>query len=137
MSASPQWVFGAFRLDPQNGSLWQGDTLITLRPKPFAVLVHLVEHAGQVVTKDDLLDVVWPDTAVTEGVLKDCVGQVRKALGDTAQDARFITTVHRRGYRFVAPVTTPEESGPEEPVPEEPVEAPTPPAALPSDSLSA
>jgi DNA-binding winged helix-turn-helix (wHTH) protein len=78
--------------------------LLPLPPKPLAVLVYLVTHAGQVVSKEALLEAVWPDTAVTEGVLKTCLAQIRQALGDRARAPQYIATVHRRGYRFVAPV---------------------------------
>src|SRR5262249_54097694 len=68
-------------------------------------LRYLVEHAGQLVTKDELFAAVWPEMMVGEGVLTNCVGELRKALGDTAQAPRFIATVHGRGYRFIASVT--------------------------------
>ena len=86
------------RLDPGNARLWRGRQLIALTPKAFAVLCHLVEHAGQLVTKDALLTDVWPKIYVSEGVLSECVREIRKALGDTPQAPRFIQTVHRRGY---------------------------------------
>jgi predicted ATPase/DNA-binding winged helix-turn-helix (wHTH) protein len=85
--------------------LWQGNQLVPLPPKPFAVLAYLVARAGEVVTKDELLEAVWPETVVSEGVLKTCMGQVRQVLGETARTPRYIATVHRRGYRFIAPVT--------------------------------
>ena len=106
MSSPELWRFGPFRLDPTSGSLWHGDELLTLRPKPLSVLAFLVAHTGEVVTKDALLDAVWPDTIVSDGVLKDCISQVRTVLGETARDPQYITTVHRRGYRFIAPVST-------------------------------
>ncbi|HZM96821.1 MAG TPA: AAA family ATPase [Vicinamibacterales bacterium] len=97
--------FGGFRLDTRNAQLWRGDQEIALRPKAFAVLAHLVEHAGQLVTKQQLLDAVWPATFVTDAVLKDSVRQLREALGDDAEAPRFIETAHRRGYRFVSQVS--------------------------------
>ena len=98
------WSFGPFRLDPPRGGLWRGEVLLPLPPKPLAVLVSLVRHAGQVVSKEALLEAVWPETAVVEGVLKTCLAQIRQALGDRARAPQYIATVHRRGYRFVAPV---------------------------------
>jgi DNA-binding winged helix-turn-helix (wHTH) protein len=77
-----------------------------LPPKPLAVLAYLVAHAGQVATKEALLEAVWPDTVVTEGVLKTCLGQIRQALGERANAPRYIATVHRRGYRFIGPLGT-------------------------------
>ena len=97
-------VFGGFRLDTANEQLWQGVQTIALRPKAFAVLKHLVEHRGQLVTKQQLLDAVWPGTFVGDGVLKDSVKQLRDALGDDAASPRFIETAHRRGYRFIGPI---------------------------------
>jgi pimeloyl-ACP methyl ester carboxylesterase/DNA-binding winged helix-turn-helix (wHTH) protein len=104
MSATHHWCFGPFRLDPTTRSLWRHDVLLPLPPKPFAVLAYLVAHAGQVVAKETLLEAVWPETAVTEGVLKTCLGQIREVLGETARTAQYIATLHRRGYRFLAPV---------------------------------
>lgn len=104
MAAPHAWCFGPFRLDPGAQSLWRDDTLLPLPPKPLAVLAHLVTHAGEVVAKEALLDAVWPETAVTEGVLKTCLAQIRQVLGDTARRPQYIATLHRRGYRFVAPV---------------------------------
>jgi predicted ATPase/DNA-binding winged helix-turn-helix (wHTH) protein len=114
------WSFPPFRLDLGTGSLWRGDALVPLPPKPFAVLATLVAHAGQVVTKEALFDAAWPDTAVTDGVLKGCIRQIRHALGERAGTASSIATVHRRGYRWCVPVTPVEGplsgTGPEGPV---------------------
>lgn len=105
MSPLSSWSFPPFRFDPDTGSLWRDEQLVPLSSKPLAVLATLVAQAGQVVTKEALLDAVWPDTAVTEGVLKGCIRQIRRVLGETAGAAQYIATVYRRGYRFVAPVT--------------------------------
>jgi len=101
---SPQWCFACFRLDPVNACLWRSTEAVPLPPKIFAVLHYLVTHPDRLVRKDELLDAVWPETAVTEAVLRVAVGAVRKVLGDTAQMPRFIATVPRRGYRFLVPV---------------------------------
>jgi DNA-binding winged helix-turn-helix (wHTH) protein len=69
------------------------------------VLQYLVTHAGQLVTKEALLAAVWPKMTVSEAVLKVCLSEIRKALGDAAKTPQCIATVHRRGYRFIAPVT--------------------------------
>src|SRR6266568_427228 len=100
--SSPQWCFGGFRLDPDNACLWHGVQAIPLTPKAFEVLHYLVTHPDRLVTKDTLLDAVWPETAVSDVVVRIAIGELRRALGDTAQAPRFIATVHRRGYRFVA-----------------------------------
>jgi DNA-binding winged helix-turn-helix (wHTH) protein len=105
MSPTPQWIFEPYRVDPANACVWRGDQMIPLRPKVFAVLAHLVARAGQLVTNEALFEAVWPETAITDAVLKAGIREVRRALGDTAQTPQFIATVHRRGYRFIAPVT--------------------------------
>jgi DNA-binding winged helix-turn-helix (wHTH) protein len=85
MPRTPVWRFGPYRLDSARGGLWREDEFVLLPPKPFAVLAYLVARAGQVVTKDALLQAVWPEMVVTEGVLKTYIGQIRRALGETAQ----------------------------------------------------
>src|SRR5262245_31679399 len=105
MWPTAQWSFGPFRLDPRNACLWRGAELVPLPPTAFALLHYLVTHAGQLVTKDELFDAIWSETVVSEAVLKVRISEVRKALGETARAQRCIATVHRRGYRFVAPVT--------------------------------
>jgi predicted ATPase/DNA-binding winged helix-turn-helix (wHTH) protein len=123
MSPTPQWIFEPFRLDTANACLWRGDQMLALRPKVLAVLTYLVAHAGQLVTKEALLEAAWPETAVSDAVLKECIGQLRKVLGETASAPRFIATMHRRGYRFIAPVTVAELSPP---VPVESAPSPLP-----------
>jgi DNA-binding winged helix-turn-helix (wHTH) protein len=76
MAATPHWVFGPFRLDLDNACVWRGAAHIALRPKTFAVLHYLVAHAGQLVTKEALLEAVWPETAVSDGVLKGCMHEL-------------------------------------------------------------
>src|SRR5262245_5998738 len=96
------WHFGEFRFDPAAQALSRAGAPVALSPKASAVLHCLLEHAGRLVSKDDLLDRVWPDTAVSDASLKVCIGEIRRALGDEVATERFIATVHRRGYRFVA-----------------------------------
>ena len=102
---SRQLCFPPFRLDPDNAALWRGTKAVHLTPKAFAVLQCLVERHGQLVTKDLLLESVWPGTVVGDAVLKVCVREIRKAVGDRVGAPRFVATVHRRGYRFIAGVT--------------------------------
>src|SRR5438093_9084726 len=102
---SPQWRFDRFRLDPDHACLWCEAQAITLPPKAFALLHYLVTHPDRLVTKDELLDAVWPETAVSEAVVRVAIGALRKALDDTTPSPRFIATVPRRGYRFLVPVT--------------------------------
>ncbi len=97
--------FPPFRLDPADARLSRGAAAIALRPKTFAVLQYLAERPGQLVTKRELLDAVWADINVTDGALKVCIREVRKALEDSAQQPKYIATEHRRGYRFIAATT--------------------------------
>lgn len=96
--------FGPFRLDAANQSLWKGDTRVPLMPKPFAVLQHLVDRAGQLVTQDQLLEAIWPDTFVQPEVLRRYILEVRRALEDRAEAPRFVQTFPKRGYQFIAEV---------------------------------
>jgi len=93
--------FGRFRLHPSRG-LERGRTEVRVTPKSLAVLQLLVDRAGDVVSKEELFQTVWPDTAVSDAALTSCIQELRHALGDDARRPRFIETVHRRGYRFVA-----------------------------------
>jgi DNA-binding winged helix-turn-helix (wHTH) protein/tetratricopeptide (TPR) repeat protein len=97
-------TFGPFRLDPRTESLWRAGLEIRLRPKTFAVLRHLAERPGRLVTKDELLAAIWPDVEVGEEALTVCVNEIRRALGDGARAPRFVETLHRRGYRFVGEI---------------------------------
>jgi len=84
--------FGPFVLDPVNELVCRGRHRVPLTPKAFAVLRHLVTSAGRRVTKEELLEAVWPSTHVTDAVLKVCIREIRKALADDAQRPRFIRT---------------------------------------------
>ena len=130
-AGSPQWLFDRFRLDPDHACLWCEAQAIALPPKAFALLHYLVTHPDRLVPKDELLDAVWPETAVSDAVMR--VAVLRKALDDTAQTPRFIATVSRRGYRFLAPVTVidPPETGPRRRVAPAHRAGPTPPGAVP------
>jgi DNA-binding winged helix-turn-helix (wHTH) protein len=92
-------------VDLNSECLRRGEQTIKLTPKAFAVLRYLVEHTGRLVTKEELFDAVWPRTYVSDGVLKNCVMELRQALGDEAKTPQFIETVYRRGYRLIAPLT--------------------------------
>ena len=102
-------VFDPFSLDLTNKCLLKGSKVIKLRPKAFAVLDYLLEHPGQVVTKEELLNAVWPGTFVGEAVLKVVIRQIREALGDDQKLPGFIETAHRRGYRFIRRVAESEQ----------------------------
>ena len=97
----PELNFGPFRLSRSNQSLRRDGEEIPLTPKAFAVLLYIAERSGNLVTKNELLDTVWGDTHVTDGALKRCVVEIRKALEDSAEDPCYIQTMHGRGYRFL------------------------------------
>lgn len=103
-AASPPHLipFPPFELDLRAGLLRRAGTPVPLRPKTFAVLEHLARHPGELVGKRDLLDSVWADVAVTEDVVRLSIRELRAALADDPAAPRFIETVPRRGYRFVA-----------------------------------
>jgi DNA-binding winged helix-turn-helix (wHTH) protein/tetratricopeptide (TPR) repeat protein len=96
--------FDEFRLDVENQCLWRGDTRVPLMPKPFAVLQYLVEHPGRLVTHDQLLAAIWPETYVQPEVLRRYILEIRRALGDSAEAPHFVQTFPKRGYQFVARV---------------------------------
>ena len=102
--SSPLVYFPPFRLDPSNERLWDERHEIPLRRKTFAVLRYLVEHPEQLVTKEDLMNAVWPGTVVGDDALTGCVRDLRKMLGDEARTPHYIETVHGRGYRFIGEV---------------------------------
>lgn len=97
--------FGPFRLSPGERSLRRGDQLLPLPPKPFDTLLQLVRNSGHLVSKDDLIKAVWPDSFVEEVNLANNISFLRKMLGDKAADSRYIQTVPKLGYRFLPAVT--------------------------------
>jgi predicted ATPase len=97
--------FGEFRLDAQNECLWHGEEMLSLTPRPFAVLRYLVENPQRLVTHDEMLEALWPETYVQPQVLRTYVLEIRKLLGDDPVVPQFIQTVPKRGYRFVAAVS--------------------------------
>jgi len=99
-----RYEFGPFRLDPAERLLARGGRPVALTPKAFDLLVYLVERAGRLVEKRELMAALWPDTVVEEANLAYTVSALRKALGDGQEGEQFIQTVPTRGYRFVAPV---------------------------------
>jgi DNA-binding winged helix-turn-helix (wHTH) protein len=100
-----QYRFGDFTLDLDGGFLRRGADEVTLRPKVFDTLTYLVQRHGRLVTKAELVGAIWPDAAVTDNSLAQCMLEIRRTLGDDSQ--QVIRTVARRGYVFTAPVTTP------------------------------
>src|SRR6266498_1276661 len=95
-----RYRFGSFELQPDERQLLKDGAAITLRPRAFDLLAALVDRAGHLVTKDELLDRVWPKVVVEEAALRVQLSALRKVLGDEA-----IATVSGQGYRFALPVT--------------------------------
>jgi DNA-binding winged helix-turn-helix (wHTH) protein/TolB-like protein len=109
--------FGLFEFDPETGALNREGSPVRLQPQPARVLAMLARHAGDIVSRDALRQEIWSDGTFVdfERGLNFCVAQIRSALGDSADSPRFIETVPKRGYRFIAPIHQ---------------SAPAPPAAL-------
>lgn len=106
--------FGTFEFDGETGELRRNGRAIALEPQPAKALTLLLEKAGEVVTRDDLKAAVWgSDTHVDfDRGIAYCISQVRTALGDSAENPRFIQTLPRQGFRFIAPVAAPEAPAP-------------------------
>jgi len=96
--------FGPFRLSQRESRLLRDGRPVALTPKAVEVLHFLASRPDHLVTKEELLTAVWPDVVVSDASIKVCVREIRKALDDDADEPRFIETVHRKGYRFVAKV---------------------------------
>ena len=101
------YEFGPFRLDPAERQLWRGQEEISLTAKAFDILLLLVRNGGRTVPKDEFMRTVWPDTTVEEGNLTDNISTLRQILQDDAREPRYIQTVPKRGYRFVAETRQP------------------------------
>ncbi len=127
--------FGQFAFDPETGALRRGGVAVRLQPQPTKVLAALVARAGEVVSRDELRQEIWgTETFVDfERGLNFCIAQIRSALGDAADSPRFIETLPKRGYRFIAPVSRAEPAIPVTAA--EPVARPDP-ALEPARSLS-
>lgn len=96
------FVFGDFELDEARFELRRSGRAVDLRATPFRLLQHLVRERGRVVPKDELLESVWPDVAVSDSALSSALKAVRQALGDDGKRQRWIQTLRKRGIRFVA-----------------------------------
>jgi DNA-binding winged helix-turn-helix (wHTH) protein len=98
-------AFGRFRLDTVNHCLWRGEERAAVTPKAFDVLRYLVEHSSRLVTQEELLEALWPETYVNPEGIRKYILEIRKVLGDRPDQPAFIETFPKRGYQFVAPVT--------------------------------
>ena len=126
--------FGRFELDLRTEELWRNGTALRLQHQPFKVLALLVSRPGELVTREELRREVWPDGTFVdfEQSLNFCIRQIRATLGDHASTPRFVETLPRRGYRFIAPVDTLGAGDDQPVVPEEPARpAPVPPGPRP------
>lgn len=101
MPAPKHLYFERFQLDTQDARLLRDGQVLPLTPKSFDVLAFLCRHPGSLISKETLLDAVWQRRVVSDGVLKNTIQELRRALGDDPRAPRFIETVHRRGYRFL------------------------------------
>lgn len=98
--------FGEYELDTRTGGLHKGDSTLQLNKQPLQVLLLLLEHRGELVTREELRTALWPDHTFVdfEDSLNHAIRRLREALGDSAQNPRFIETIPRRGYRFIHPI---------------------------------
>jgi DNA-binding winged helix-turn-helix (wHTH) protein len=105
MDGAP-FVFGSFRLLPEQRLLLDGEKPLPLGSRALDILIALAERAGETIRKDELIARAWPDTIVEEGALRVHVAALRKALGDGRDGKRYIANIPGRGYSFVAHSTT-------------------------------
>lgn len=98
------YEFGDFSLDPENNSLYHADKSINLTTKDCQVLIVLIENHGQTVSKDELLETIWKESNVEEGILSVHISNLRKVLNDDRKNPKFIETLPKRGYRFITEV---------------------------------
>src|SRR6476620_1421112 len=101
-----RFAFDQFMLDPENRELRRGTAPVELNGRYFDALTLLVQESGKLVSKDRFLDEVWRGVPVTDEALTQCVRTLRRQLGDDAARPRFIETVPKHGYRFIAPVSS-------------------------------
>ena len=99
------YQFGPYLLDLEEQRLLRDGQPVAMTPKVFDLLRLLVQHSGHLLTKEQLLKEIWPETFVEEANLSRAVSVLRKALGDGLPDEKYVETVSKRGYRFVAPVS--------------------------------
>jgi DNA-binding winged helix-turn-helix (wHTH) protein/Flp pilus assembly protein TadD len=104
--ASGSYRFGPFLVDRARYQVVRGDAALDITPKLLDLLLHLLDHAGELVTKEQLLNALWPDANVSENALTQAMSELRQLLDDQPGAPRYIKTVARRGYRFIAPVVS-------------------------------
>lgn len=108
MQTDQTLLFPPFRLDPANARLWHGTQVVHLKPKSFAVLAYLLQHPERLVTREELLQAIWPEaTVLGDEAVNSCIKDIRRTLGDQVKTPRFIETVPTRGYRFIGTLVHP------------------------------
>src|ERR1043165_1484095 len=100
--------FGDWQINPDSNSLCQGSTTATVEPKAMDVLRYLCRHAGAVIPPEELLQACWGNAELGDNPIHKAITQLRRALGDSASEPRYIETVRKRGYRAIAPVLSEE-----------------------------
>ncbi|HEY6403172.1 MAG TPA: alpha/beta fold hydrolase [Blastocatellia bacterium] len=110
------YIFGRFRIDASKRLLFEGNELVTLTPKAFDTLLALVENRGTVLSKEELMRLVWAEQFVEENNLAQNIHSIRKSLGEGSEGVKYIETIPRRGYRFVANVEVLTEAQPGPPI---------------------
>ena len=100
-AAEHLFIFDEYEVDTRRYELRRCGEPVPVEPQVFEVLAYLVRNADRIVSKDELLDHVWPDRYVTEAALNSRLMTARKAIGDSGQEQRYIKTTHGRGYRFI------------------------------------
>src|ERR1700680_348475 len=108
MAGREVYEFGEFTLDVSERRLTRGGQVLPLTPQPHDLLVALIRNAGRLVTKRELLQLIWPESFVEEGILSVHISALRKALGEGEGERRRIETVARVGYRFIGDVMQPQ-----------------------------
>src|SRR5262245_52584574 len=98
------YEFGPFQLDPNRHRLFRGDEVVALSPKAIQTLILLIENRGKLLERERLMDALWPQVIVEDANLTVAVSQLRKALNQNGDNAEFIETIPRVGYRFVADI---------------------------------
>ena len=133
--------FGAFELNATTGELRKSGITVKLHPQPFRVLVLLTQHAGEIVTREQIRAELWGENTFVdfEHGINFCITQVRGTLGDNSEKPRYVETLARRGYRFIAPVcaggTVPTESAVDKRISERPVDRDLPTAIVPAGEV--
>src|SRR6185437_11678313 len=105
--AAPDLLIGDWRVSAERNELSRGGKTLRLEPKAIEVLGRLAARAGEVVSREELLEAVWPGVSVGDDALSQAIIKLRRAFGDDAREPRYVQTISVRGYRLVAPIASP------------------------------